>query len=40
MYSKIQGNAVNILAMLPIVAVYAFCQKYFIEGIALGGVKG
>lgn len=32
--------AVNILSMLPIIILYSFGQKYFIEGISLGGVKG
>lgn len=28
------------LALIPIIGVYLFAQKYFIEGIALSGVKG
>lgn len=28
------------LALIPIVIVYLFAQKYFIQGIALSGVKG
>ena len=32
--------AVNILSMLPIIILYSFGQKYFIEGISLGSVKG
>ncbi len=28
------------LALIPIIAVYLAAQKYFIEGIALSGVKG
>ena len=29
-----------LLGMVPLVILYAFCQKLFIEGIAVGGVKG
>lgn len=32
--------AAAVLGMLPLIAVYCFSQKYFIEGIAVGGVKG
>lgn len=28
------------LAVIPIIIVYIFAQKYFVEGIALSGVKG
>lgn len=47
--SKIQDifpNDANIrcasmlLGMVPLVVLYGFCQKLFIEGIAVGGVKG
>ena len=33
-------SAQIILAMLPIVIVYPFLQKYFTKGIVLGSVKG
>lgn len=32
--------AVNVLSMLPIIILYSVGQKYFLEGISLGGVKG
>jgi len=33
-------SAQIIIAMIPILAVYPFLQKYFIKGIVLGSVKG
>lgn len=32
-------SAAAILGMLPLIVIYCFLQKYFIEGIAVGGVK-
>ena len=32
--------ATAILGMLPLIILYCFLQKYFIDGIAVGGVKG
>ena len=32
--------AAAILGMLPLIVVYCFSQKFFIEGVAMGGVKG
>lgn len=32
-------SAAAILGMLPLIVIYCFMQKYFIEGITLGGVK-
>jgi ABC-type glycerol-3-phosphate transport system permease component len=32
--------AASVVVMLPVLIVYAFAQRYFIQGIALSGVKG
>lgn len=32
--------ALIILALLPVVLIYVFCQKYIIKGVAAGAVKG
>ena len=32
--------AMTIVAILPILAVYPYLQKYFVKGLTLGGVKG
>lgn len=32
-------SAAAVLGMLPLVIIYCFMQRYFIEGIAVGGVK-
>lgn len=32
--------AAAVVVMLPVLIVYAFAQRYFIQGIALSGVKG
>ena len=32
--------ALIILALLPVVVIYIFCQKYIIKGVAAGAVKG
>ncbi|MBU3177407.1 carbohydrate ABC transporter permease [Clostridium estertheticum] len=39
-YSKTLQNAAIIVTILPFAAIYPFCQKYFVQGITLGGVKG
>ena len=33
-------SATIIVAVLPILAVYPFIQKYFMSGVMLGAVKG
>ena len=32
--------ALLVLAIIPIIAFYLFCQKYIIKGVAAGAVKG
>ena len=32
--------AANLVVIVPIIVLYFFAQKYFVEGITLGGVKG
>ncbi len=32
--------AATVLSILPLFLVYIFCQRYFIEGIAVSGIKG
>ena len=32
--------AASTIAMVPMIVVYALGQRYFIEGIALSGLKG
>lgn len=39
-FAEGQSAATILIAILPIVAVYPFIQKYFVSGVMLGGVKG
>jgi len=32
--------AANLVVIVPIIVLYSFAQRYFVEGITLGGVKG
>lgn len=32
--------AVIIVATLPVIAVYPFLQRYFVQGVMIGSVKG
>jgi putative aldouronate transport system permease protein len=38
-YTKTVQNAVIIVATVPFMLVYPFCQKYFITGVTMGAVK-
>lgn len=37
-YNLIMCGAV--ISMLPVLVLYAFCQKYFVQGIVMSGIKG
>lgn len=39
MYDQIR-YAVLIIAMIPMIAIYPFAQKYFVKGMTMGAVKG
>ena len=40
MPSETVRMATVILAMLPILVVYPFLQKYFVKGVMVGSIKG
>ncbi|MDC7289876.1 carbohydrate ABC transporter permease [Blautia schinkii] len=35
-----QMNAVGVIAIIPMIIIYIFCQKYLVEGLSSGAVKG
>jgi len=35
-----QINATGVIALIPIIIIYLFCQKYLIQGLTGGAVKG
>ena len=35
-----QMMAMSLVALLPVLIIFAVCQKYFIQGITMSGVKG
>ncbi len=39
LYSKGQDSASIVVAILPILCIYPFVQKYFVKGVMLGSVK-
>ncbi|HEY8499495.1 MAG TPA: carbohydrate ABC transporter permease [Clostridia bacterium] len=30
----------TVVSLIPVIAIYAFAQKYFVEGVAFSGIKG
>lgn len=32
--------AMTFLTILPVLALYLFCQKYFVQGVVTSGIKG
>jgi putative aldouronate transport system permease protein len=39
-WGNVTRNAAVVVAMVPILCVYPFIQKYFVKGATLGAVKG
>jgi len=39
-WGNVTRNAATVIAMVPIICVYPFIQKYFVKGATLGAVKG
>lgn len=35
-----QMMAMSLVALLPVLVIFATCQKYFIQGIKMSGLKG
>jgi putative aldouronate transport system permease protein len=38
-YGQMVKNAAVIIAIIPFMAIYPFCQRYFIAGVTMGAVK-
>jgi putative aldouronate transport system permease protein len=38
--SNLVKHCITVVGTLPVLIVYPFAQKYFVQGITLGGVKG
>ena len=32
--------AASVVSLIPVIIMYAFCQRYFVQGIASSGLKG
>ena len=32
--------AASVVSLIPVIVMYAFCQRYFVQGIASSGLKG
>ena len=32
--------AASVLSLIPVLVMYIFCQKYFVQGVATSGLKG
>lgn len=39
-YVSMINNTGTVLAIIPLVAIYVFCQRYFVEGIERSGIVG
>ena len=39
-FASMVNNTGSILLILPLILLYLFCQKYFVEGIERSGIVG